>query len=219
MTFLRSASPPLLEPTPPPPELKSRFPPLSRLDIGWYGVLNGSVLAFISIYITRLGGSALQVGMINAIPGLITLLLALPAGQWLSNRTVSWNVFISSVLSRMFYLALVFIPVLFKPGEQVMLIILASLADDHSRNGHQCGLHRAFRRRHTPGLARLSFWHSEWAFCHHQRADPASEWMDTGYHAFPNRLPGCICDRYPGGRDEQCSPVSSSIAPCIQHQS
>ena len=126
MTFFRSLRSRFLNPTPPPPELKSRFLHFA-LDIGWYGVLNGSVLAFISIYITRLGGSALQVGMINAIPGLITLLLALPAGQWLSNRTVSWNVFISSVLSRMFYLALVFIPMFFKPGEQVMLIILAIL--------------------------------------------------------------------------------------------
>lgn len=126
MTLFRSLRSRFLNPTPPPPELKSSFLHFA-LDIGWYGVLNGSVLAFISIYITRLGGSALQVGMINAIPGLITLLLALPAGQWLSNRTVSWNVFISSILSRMFYLALVFIPVLFKPGEQVMLIILAIL--------------------------------------------------------------------------------------------
>jgi len=97
------------------------------LDIGWYGVLNGSVLAFLSIYITRLGGSALQVGMINAIPSLIMLLLALPAGQLLSRRSVSWNVFTSSALSRLFYLALVFIPALFKPGEQISLIILAVL--------------------------------------------------------------------------------------------
>jgi MFS family permease len=126
MTFFRSLRNRFLNPTSPPPELKQRFLHFA-LDIGWYGVLNGSVLAFISIYITRLGGSALQVGMINAIPGLITLLLALPTGQWLSKRTVSWDVFTSSVLSRMFYLALVFIPVLFKPGEQVTLIILTIL--------------------------------------------------------------------------------------------
>ena len=106
--------------------MKQRFLHFA-LDIGWYGVLNGSVLAFLSIYITRLGGSAIQVGMINAIPGLIMLLLALPAGQLLSNRSVSWNVFTSSFLSRMFYLALVFIPAFFKPGEQISLIILAVL--------------------------------------------------------------------------------------------
>jgi MFS family permease len=126
MAFLNNFRRRYFTPTQPPQELKTRFLHFA-LDIGWYGVLNGSVLAFISIYITRLGGSALQVGMINAIPGLITLLLALPAGQLLSGRTVSKDVFTSSVLSRMFYLLLVFIPILFKPGEQVTLIILAIL--------------------------------------------------------------------------------------------
>jgi MFS family permease len=123
LSYFRSR---FVNPAPPPPELKRRFLHFA-LDIGWYGVLNGSVLAFISVYITRLGGSALQVGMINAMPGVITLMLALPAGQWLSNRTVSKDVFISAALSRMFYLALVFIPVFFKPVEQVTLIIFAVL--------------------------------------------------------------------------------------------
>jgi MFS family permease len=112
--------------TPTPPELKRVFLHFA-LDIGWYGVLNGSVLAFISIYITRLGGSALQVGMINALPGVVSLFLALPAGQWLSRRDVSWDVFLSSVASRIVYLALIVIPVLFKPTEQITIIILAIL--------------------------------------------------------------------------------------------
>ena len=126
MMFLNNLRRRYLNPTPPPPELKNRFLHFA-LDIGWYGVLNGSVLAFISIYMTRLGGSALQVGMINAIPAMITLLLALPAGQWLSSRPVSKDVFISAALSRVFYLVLVLIPVIFKPGEQVALIILTVL--------------------------------------------------------------------------------------------
>jgi MFS family permease len=126
MALIKDFSRRYLTPPQPPQELKPRFLHFA-LDIGWYGVLNGSVLAFISIYITRVGGSAVQVGLINAIPGLITLLLALPAGQLLNGRTVSKDVFTSSVLSRMFYLLLVFIPAIFKPGEQVTLIILAIL--------------------------------------------------------------------------------------------
>ncbi len=123
MTFLASIRRQFLNPAPPPPELKSVFLHFA-LDIGWYGVLNGSILAFISIYITRLGGSAIEVGMINAIPGVVTLLLALPAGQWLTSRQVSWDVFTSSVLARIFYLVLVAIPALISPGEQIMVIIL-----------------------------------------------------------------------------------------------
>ncbi len=124
MAFLTSIRRQFVSPAPPPPELKKVFLHFA-LDIGWYGVLNGSILAFISVYITRLGGSAIQVGMINAIPGVVTLLLALPAGQWLSSRQVSWDVFTSSVLARFFYLALVVIPVLINPGQQILVIILA----------------------------------------------------------------------------------------------
>lgn len=124
MTILNTIRRYFINPTTPPPELRRIFLHFA-LDIGWYGVLNGSILAFISVYITRLGGSATQVGMINAIPGVAALLLALPAGQWLSNRQVSWNVFVSSVISRFFYLVLIAIPALIGANQQITVIIIA----------------------------------------------------------------------------------------------
>ena len=110
----------------PPEELKIVFKHFA-LDIGWYGVLNGSILSFISVYITRLGGTPYEVGLVNAIPGLVSLVFALPAGSLLSKRPVSWYVFVSSVLSRMFYLVLAIIPSFIGPQSQVKLIILVIL--------------------------------------------------------------------------------------------
>ena len=53
------------------------------LDIAWFGVLNGSAVAFVAVYATRLGASAFQLGLLNAMPAVVNLLFALPAGRWL----------------------------------------------------------------------------------------------------------------------------------------
>ena len=57
-------------------------------DVVWYGVLAGSAIAFIAIYITRLGANAFQVSLLTAGPAVVNLLFSLPAGRWLENRAV-----------------------------------------------------------------------------------------------------------------------------------
>jgi len=69
-------------------------------DIGWYGVLAGSGIAFLSIFAARLGASTTQVGLVNAIPALVIILLALPAAGWLEGQSIHRSVFISAVLNR-----------------------------------------------------------------------------------------------------------------------
>ena len=65
------------------------------LDIGWYGVLNGTTIAFLSIYAARMGASAGQLGLISAAPAIISLFVALPAGAWLkvqsTRKAVVWS--------------------------------------------------------------------------------------------------------------------------------
>src|SRR5690606_3728294 len=63
------------------------------LDIAWFGVLNGSAMSFMVIYATRLGASGLQVGLLSAMPAVVSVLLTLPAGHWLQNRPLSRSVF------------------------------------------------------------------------------------------------------------------------------
>lgn len=46
-------------------------------DIAWFGVLNGSALAFVAVFATRLGATGWQLGLLSAAPGLVTMLIAL----------------------------------------------------------------------------------------------------------------------------------------------
>ncbi|NMB88798.1 MAG: MFS transporter [Chloroflexi bacterium] len=109
-----------------PPDLRPNIYHLI-MDIAWFGVLNGSVLAFLSIYAARIGASALQLGMITAVPAVVNLGLALPSGDWLARRDLFKSIFLSSLFSRVFYLLLIPLPVLFPFPVQVIVIILITL--------------------------------------------------------------------------------------------
>ncbi len=93
------------------------------LDIAWFGVLNGSAMSFMVIYATRLGASGLQVGLLNAMPAVVSVLLTLPAGHWLQNRPLSRSVFWTSMLSRASYLLWIFLPLFLSPQAQVWALI------------------------------------------------------------------------------------------------
>ncbi|MCA9981855.1 MAG: hypothetical protein KDD89_13515, partial [Anaerolineales bacterium] len=74
-------------------------------DIAWYGVLNGSALAFVAVYAARIGATGWQLGLLSAVPGIVTMMIALPAGQWLQKRPIGPAVFWSSIFFRLFYVA------------------------------------------------------------------------------------------------------------------
>lgn len=111
---------------PVPAEHRSNFNHLI-FDIAWFGVLNGSAIAFVAVYATRLGASAFQLGLLNASPALVNLMFALPAGRWLQNRPISRATLFSSILHRLFYVVWVFLPLLFAPGEQVWVLVLLTV--------------------------------------------------------------------------------------------
>ncbi len=96
-------------------------------EIGWYGVLSGTILSFISIFLARIGASGTQIGMINAAPAIIGLIFTLPIGQWLQQRSLTNTVFLSSIAQRIFYFALIFLPVLLPQQGQIWMIILLTL--------------------------------------------------------------------------------------------
>ncbi len=93
-------------------------------DIAWFGVLNGSAIAFVAVYATRLGASAFQLGLLSASPAIVNLILALPAGRWLQSRPISRATFVTSLLNRWFYLLWVFLPFLFAPEGQIWFLVL-----------------------------------------------------------------------------------------------
>jgi MFS family permease len=112
---------------PVPAEYKTNFNHLVW-DIAWFGVLNGSAISYLSVFATRQGASALEIGLLTALPAVINLGLALPAGSLLQKRSISDAVFHTSVLNRLFYLVWMFLPVLLAPrGQVVALIVLTAL--------------------------------------------------------------------------------------------
>lgn len=111
---------------PVPVEHQSNFNHLI-FDIAWFGVLNGSAIAFIAVYATRLGASAFQLGLLNAAPAVINLIFALPAGRWLQDKPVSRATFLTSILHRWFYLLWVFLPIFLIPQGQIWAIVLLTI--------------------------------------------------------------------------------------------
>jgi hypothetical protein len=42
-------------------------------EIGWFGVLSGSTINFISVYATRIGATGLQLGLMGAMSAIVSL--------------------------------------------------------------------------------------------------------------------------------------------------
>ncbi len=100
-------------------------------DVFWFGVLQGSAMAFLSVYAARLGASAFQIGLLTSGPAVVNLLASLPAGRWLEGRAMTTVSFQTAVLHRLGYLLLVPLPWLMPEAAQAwalpVLIGLMSL--------------------------------------------------------------------------------------------
>jgi len=95
-------------------------------DIGWFGVLSGSAVSFLTIYAARLGASALQIGLIAASSAAVNLLIAIPSGRWLERRDTRRAVFGSSVFYRLGYALWIPLPWLFDAQGQIWALIVLS---------------------------------------------------------------------------------------------
>jgi MFS family permease len=96
-------------------------------DIGFWGILNGTTLTFLSVYAARQGASGTQIGLIGAIPAIVTLMLALPTGNWLNKQPIHRSVVWTSIVSRFFYLLLAPLPFMLGKEAQPWAIILIVL--------------------------------------------------------------------------------------------
>ena len=123
MSFIRSLFSP---PEPIPFEYRANFRHLV-FDIGWFGILSGSSLSFLSVYATRLGASAFQIGLLGAVPAIMSLGLAIPASQFLQRTPVDKAVFWTSVLYRLGYLLWIPLPWLMDNTQQVWALIVIIL--------------------------------------------------------------------------------------------
>jgi Na+/melibiose symporter-like transporter len=97
------------------------------IEMGWIGVLSGTTIAFLSVYAARLGADTRQIGFLSAAPALVNLLFAIPAAGWIQGRSLGTAAFWSSVLARIFYLPLAFLPFLFTNQVEIWVIIVIIL--------------------------------------------------------------------------------------------
>lgn len=111
---------------PVPEEYRSNFNHLV-MDIAWFGVLNGSAIAFISVYATRIGATAFQLSLMAALPAVINLMLALPAGRWLQDKPVDKATLYTAILNRVFYIVWVFLPIWLIPSQQIWAFVIITL--------------------------------------------------------------------------------------------
>lgn len=96
-------------------------------DIAWFGILSGSAINFLNVYAARLGASGVQIGLLGAMPAVVSLLLSIPAGNWLQNRPVGKAVFWSAVLSRIGYFLWIPLPWLFGNQGQIWALTIITL--------------------------------------------------------------------------------------------
>jgi MFS family permease len=97
-------------------------------DIAWFGILSGSAINFLNVYAARLGASAFQIGLLGAMPAMVSLFLSIPAGNWLQNRPVGKAVFWTALLSRFGYFLWIPLPWLFGNQGQIWALTAITLA-------------------------------------------------------------------------------------------
>jgi MFS family permease len=113
-----------------PPSIPGQYRPNFihlYLDIGWFGILSGSSVNFLSIYATRLGATGLQIGLLSSTAAVVSLALAIPAGRWLETQNINSAVFRASIWYRLGYLLWVPLPWLFSEQAQVWALIVIAL--------------------------------------------------------------------------------------------
>jgi MFS family permease len=82
------------------------------MDVFWFGIFVGSTMTFISVYLTRLGASSFQIGLLTAAPAIVGLIISLPVGRWLEGRSYIHTTFQLAVWHRSSYLLTVLLPLL-----------------------------------------------------------------------------------------------------------
>ncbi len=97
-------------------------------DIAWYGILSGIVGSFLAVFTIRLGGTDTQVGLLSALPALISVFVSIPGARLLERDTRSLSVLIvTAVGHRAGYLLIALLPVLFVTQSAWIVVAITGL--------------------------------------------------------------------------------------------
>ncbi|MCX6030898.1 MAG: MFS transporter [Chloroflexi bacterium] len=133
-TFLRTLTParllgfgrpPDAPPTPEQIEANTRH---LVWEIAWFGVLIGTTVNFLQVYVVRLGASSLLVGAITYGPALVSIFWQLPASQLISHtgRRMRWMLS-GGFMQRLIYLLIALLPLVIIAGRAELTVLLLVL--------------------------------------------------------------------------------------------
>ncbi|MGD0611390.1 MAG: MFS transporter [Anaerolineales bacterium] len=105
-----------------PQEYRANFIHLYA-DMGWFGLLSGSALNFLTVYAARLGANGFQIGLLGAISAVVNLAFAIPAMQLLQQQPIGKMVFWNSVIYRVGYLLWILVPFFFSNQGQIWALV------------------------------------------------------------------------------------------------
>ncbi len=97
-------------------------------DGAWYGVMTGVAGAFLTVLVIRVGGSNLHVGLLSALPALITFLVSLSGSRLVERERTPCSILITSaLLNRLGYLIIALIPLLLTVRRADAIVLIAGL--------------------------------------------------------------------------------------------
>ena len=93
------------------------------LDIFWWGILGGTLISFLGIYLARLGATSFQLSILSAGPAVVNLFISLPAGKWLETRSFTRTTYLTSILHRLGYVLILLVMLIFAAQMQISLVL------------------------------------------------------------------------------------------------
>jgi MFS family permease len=94
----------------------------------WFGVLNGLVMTFVSVFALRLGATTSQMGWLAALPALVNVVWLIPAARIIERQRRRLPVMVvTGVLQRAGYLLMAAMPFVIETGRVEALIVINTL--------------------------------------------------------------------------------------------
>jgi MFS family permease len=98
------------------------------LDILWWGILGGTFISFLGIYLARNGATSFQLSILTAGPAVVNLLVSLPVGKWLETRSFARTAYVASILHRLGYVLILLVMIIFVARLQITLTLWITVA-------------------------------------------------------------------------------------------
>ncbi|MCJ7700512.1 MAG: MFS transporter [Anaerolineales bacterium] len=97
------------------------------LDILYWGILGGSTISFLGIFLARTGATNFQLSLVSAGPALVSLLFSIPAGRYLEARSFVRTTYITSILHRGGYVLMLVGMLIFAQDLHVTMILTVTV--------------------------------------------------------------------------------------------